>query len=220
MGNRRRRGSAQFTVAGLAMMSRQLPARPQSALSVSQLATSSSVCCERCICDRCVVLCDGACALSLLSVTVVRPSLVDQLITRTSMWCPWQVVDVCCISGLVLFALPHEGWSPNSLARMRYLFQVSTWTERASSLCARVALVFVSFDIVVVVANVAAREADADVKISWLYHRSVHAQPQDPQKQGGSRNRDSFCVAAVWRRALHWRRTLCQNQGKLRHEGH
>ena len=40
---------------------------------------------------------------------------------------------------------------------------------------------FVSFDIVVVVANVAARQADACVKISWLHDRSVHAQPQDPQ---------------------------------------
>ena len=119
-----------------------------------------------------VVLCDGACASSLLSVTVVRPSLVDQLTTRTSMWCPWQVVDVCCISGLVLFALPHEGWSPNSLARMRFLFQVSTWTERASSLCGRAALFFfVSFDIAVVVANVAAREADAEVKIRWPHDR-------------------------------------------------
>ena len=40
---------------------------------------------------------------------------------------------------------------------------------------------FVSFDNVVVVANVAAREADAGVKISWLHDRSVHAQPQVPQ---------------------------------------
>ena len=40
---------------------------------------------------------------------------------------------------------------------------------------------FVSSDIVVVVANVAAREADAGVKISWLHDRSVHAQPQVPQ---------------------------------------
>ena len=65
---------------------------------------------------------------------------------------------------------------------MRFLFQVSTWTERASSLCGRAALVFlVSFDNVVVVANVAAREADACVKISWLHDRSVRAQPQVPQ---------------------------------------
>ena len=40
-------GSANFTVARLALISRQLPARPQSALSGSQLATSSSVCHER-----------------------------------------------------------------------------------------------------------------------------------------------------------------------------
>ena len=40
---------------------------------------------------------------------------------------------------------------------------------------------FVSFDIVVVVADVAAPEAVADVKISWLHDRSVHAQRQVPQ---------------------------------------
>ena len=44
-------GSGKFTVARLAMISRQLPARPQSALSVSQLATSCSVCCERRVID-------------------------------------------------------------------------------------------------------------------------------------------------------------------------
>ena len=64
-------GSAKFTVARLAKNSRQLPARPQSVLSVSQLASSSSVCCERCVCDGRVVICDGARALSL----VVNPSL-------------------------------------------------------------------------------------------------------------------------------------------------
>ena len=64
-------GSTKFTVARLAMISRQLPARPQSEMSVSQLASSSSVCCERCVCDGRVVLCDGARALSL----VVNPSL-------------------------------------------------------------------------------------------------------------------------------------------------
>ena len=44
-------GSAKFTVARLEMISRRLPARPQSALSVSHLASSSSVCCERCAMD-------------------------------------------------------------------------------------------------------------------------------------------------------------------------
>ena len=64
-------GSGKFTVARLAMISRQLPARPQSEMSVSQLASSSSVCCERCVCDGRVVLCDGARALSLVG----NPSL-------------------------------------------------------------------------------------------------------------------------------------------------
>ena len=42
-------------------------------------------------------------------------------------------------------------------------------------------LFFVAFDIVVVVANVAVREAGADVKMSWPHDRGVHAQPQVPQ---------------------------------------
>ena len=111
MGNRRCRGSAQFIVAGLAMMSRQLPARLQNALSVSQLATSSSVCYERCVMTR-RALRRSLCVVIALSHSRETVALFDQLTTRTSMWCPRQVVDVCCISGLVLFALPHESCWP------------------------------------------------------------------------------------------------------------
>ena len=181
-------GRPSFTVAGLAMTPECIVNittgdQFQRVLSLSQLPSSSSVCCERCVCDGRVVLCDGVCALSLLSVTVVELSLC--LISS-------QHEPACGVHGksLTFAAFRDSFYSPS---RTKVGLQIR-WHECAFSSrcqhgrsvhhhCADVLHFFflVSFDIVVVVADVAAREADADVKLSWLHDRSVHAQRQDPQ---------------------------------------